>query len=60
MLTKEQIIKRLEKNKTEIKSFGVRKLELFGSFARNEQKHNLIKEELKESILKGEKIAAKI
>lgn len=35
MLTKEEIVKKLGKNKAEIKSFGVKKLTLFGSYARN-------------------------
>ena len=35
MLTKEAIIKKLEKNKAEIKAFGVKKLSLFGSYAKN-------------------------
>ena len=40
LLTKNQIIKKLEKNKDKIKSFGVKKLWLFGSYARGEQKED--------------------
>ena len=40
LLTKNQIIKKLEKNKDKIKSFGVKKLWLFGSYARGEQDEN--------------------
>lgn len=36
MLTKEEIIRKIEKNKRKIRSFGVKKLTLFGSYARNE------------------------
>ena len=36
MLNKEQIIKKIEQNKDKIKSFGVKKLVLIGSYARNE------------------------
>lgn len=36
MLTKEQIILKLEENKKIIRGFGVKKLTLFGSYARNE------------------------
>ena len=36
MLNKEQIIKKIEQNKYKIKSFGVKKLVLIGSYARNE------------------------
>ena len=40
LLTKNQIIKKLEENKNKIKSFGVKKLWLFGSYARGEQDEN--------------------
>ncbi len=36
MLNKEQIIKKIEQNKDKIKAFGVKKLVLIGSYARNE------------------------
>lgn len=36
MLNKEQIIKKIEQNKDKIKAFGVKKLALIGSYARNE------------------------
>lgn len=36
MLTREEIIRKIEENKEKIKSFGVKKLVLFGSYARNE------------------------
>ncbi|MEK6984262.1 MAG: nucleotidyltransferase domain-containing protein [Nanoarchaeota archaeon] len=36
MLTKEEIIGKIEENKETIKGFGVKKLVLFGSYARNE------------------------
>jgi hypothetical protein len=39
-LTKEIILDFLEKNKQKIKSFGVKKLILFGSFAKDEQNEN--------------------
>jgi len=39
MLTKEVIIQKLEQNKIKIRSFGVSKLALFGSYARDEQKN---------------------
>ncbi len=39
MLTKEVIIQKLEQNKVKIRSFGVSKLILFGSYARDEQKN---------------------
>lgn len=39
MLTKELIIKKIEDNKEIIKQFGVVKLSLFGSYARDEQKN---------------------
>ena len=38
MLKAESIIKKIEQNKKIIKSFGVKKLILFGSYARNEAK----------------------
>lgn len=37
-LNKEIILKTLTKNKKEIKKFGVKRLVLFGSYARDEQK----------------------
>lgn len=37
MLTKEEIIAKIEQNKQNIKFFGVTKLTLIGSFARDEQ-----------------------
>lgn len=39
-LTKEIILDTLYKHKKEIRSFGVKKISLFGSFARDEQKKN--------------------
>ena|SRR3989344_5267876 len=100
MVNKKQIIQRIEQNSSRIKSLGVSKLILIGSYARDEQKKNsdidfivrfekgrglfddfigllhfledlfhkkidlaemnLIKEELKPSILGGKKIEAKI
>ncbi len=101
MLTKEIIIKKIEENKSTIRSFGVKKLALFGSYARDEAteksdidflvefeqgrglfkdfvhllqflrddlfvkdvdivKPNLIHEGLKDSILGGSKIEAKL
>ena len=39
-LTKEMILETLHKNRTKIRRFGVKKLILFGSFARDEQKEN--------------------
>lgn len=100
MLTKEEIIYKIEQNKEEIKAFGVKRLTLFGSYARDEAKKSsdidflvefkkgrglfndfsrllnfledlfqknidlgepkLIRTELKESILGGEKIEAQI
>lgn len=39
-LTKEIILKRLHEHRKEIKQFGVKKLILFGSFARDEQNEN--------------------
>ena len=38
LLTKEEIIRRLDKNIEKIKQFKVKKLGLFGSFAKDEQK----------------------
>ena len=35
MLTKDKILEKLEKNKDKIKSLGVKKLILFGSYAKN-------------------------
>jgi len=40
MLNKEQIIKKIEQNKDKIKDFGVKKLVLIGSYARNEANKN--------------------
>lgn len=40
MLTKDKIIKKIEKNSEIIKSFGVKKIELFGSYAVGKQKKN--------------------
>lgn len=40
MLTKEEIMRKIEENKEKIRSFGVRKLVLFGSYARNESREN--------------------
>ncbi|MBI5392338.1 nucleotidyltransferase family protein [Candidatus Woesearchaeota archaeon] len=37
-LTKEEILRKIEKHKDEIKRFRVKKLGLFGSFAKDEQK----------------------
>lgn len=37
-LTKETILEILHENKSKIRSFGVKKIILFGSFARDEQK----------------------
>jgi len=100
MLTKKEIIKKIENNKETIKSFGVKKITLIGSYARGDAKPNsdidfiiefkskrglfddyvhllhflqdlfkkeidlgeehLLREELKEFILGGNKIEAKI
>ena len=100
ILTKEVILSTLNENKSKIKSFGVKSLVLFGSYARDEQqqksdidfivefnenrggfddytsllhfledtfkakidlgKKSLIREELKDEILKGVQYAAKI
>jgi len=38
MLTEEEILKRIEKNKDKIKKFGAKKIGLFGSYIRGEQK----------------------
>ncbi len=38
MLNKTKILKEIEKNRDKIRSFGVNKLILFGSYARDEQK----------------------
>ncbi len=38
VLTRDSILKKLEKNREEIKVFGVRRLALFGSYACGEQK----------------------
>ncbi len=38
MLTKNKIMATIEQHKTKIRSFGVKKLVLFGSYARGEQK----------------------
>ncbi len=40
MLTKEEIVGKIEENKEKIREFGVRKLTLFGSYARNESSEN--------------------
>ncbi len=40
MLTKEKIIHKIEQNKDKIKSFGVTKLILFGSYVHGTQKEN--------------------
>ena len=100
MLTKEKILKELNKNKKKLKEVGVDSIELFGSYVKGTQteksdidflvrfgegkgtfrnhfellnflkkifkkeidiiKPHLIREELKESILGGERIAAKL
>ena len=101
MLTKEDIITKIEQNKKKIRYFGVKKLILFGSYARNEAKRgsdidflvefaqgrglfkdyvhllqflrddlfkrkvdlvepHLVRDELRESILEGAQIEAKI
>src|SRR3989338_2829092 len=100
MITKEEIIRKIENNKKAIKSFGVKKLILFGSYAAGRAKEEsdidflvefekgrglyddyihlqhfleslfkkkieivkpaLIREELKESILRGAQIEAQI
>jgi len=38
MLTKQEILKRLGENEKRIKDYGVRRVGLFGSYVRNEQK----------------------
>ena len=38
MLTAQEIMKKIMENKNEIKSFGVKRIGLFGSYAKNEQK----------------------
>lgn len=38
MLTKEKILEELKKNKEQIKKYGVRKIGVFGSYIRKEQK----------------------
>ncbi len=38
LLTSGEIIKKIEENKDKIKQFGVKKIGLFGSYSRNEQK----------------------
>lgn len=40
MLAKDEIIKRIEQNGEEVRKFGVKKLTLIGSFARDEAKEN--------------------
>ena len=40
MLTKQNILSRLKKNKSSIEKFGISQLGLFGSYVRNEQKAN--------------------
>jgi len=37
-MNKEEILKKLRENKEEIKKFGVEKIGIFGSFARDEAK----------------------
>ena len=37
-MEKTDILRKIEKNKIKIRTFGVKKLELFGSYARNENK----------------------
>lgn len=38
MLTKEEILRKIEENEEEIKRYGVKRIGLFGSYIRNEQK----------------------
>ncbi len=38
MTTKEEILKKLRENKDKLRSFGVRRIGIFGSFARGEEK----------------------
>ncbi|MFT4304566.1 MAG: nucleotidyltransferase family protein [Candidatus Woesearchaeota archaeon] len=40
MLNKFEILKELEKNKSKIQALGVKKISLFGSYARNEENKN--------------------
>ena len=40
MLTKEKIIEEIEKNKDQIRQFGVKKLSLFGSYAYDKAKED--------------------
>jgi len=38
MLTKQEILERLEENEGRIKGYGVNRIGLFGSYVKNEQK----------------------
>jgi hypothetical protein len=38
MLTKDEILRKLEESRGEIEGYGVRRIGLFGSYVRNEQK----------------------
>ncbi|MDI6810908.1 MAG: nucleotidyltransferase family protein [archaeon] len=38
MLTKEEILRKIEANREKIKKYGVKRIGLFGSYIRNEQK----------------------
>ena len=38
MIVKEEIIKKLEENRERIKGYGVRRIDLFGSYARGEER----------------------
>jgi hypothetical protein len=40
MLTKDEILRKLEESREEIEKYGVRRIGLFGSYVRNEQKEN--------------------
>ena len=40
MLTSEAILRKLEENREEIKRFGVRRIGLFGSYVRGEQRED--------------------
>jgi len=40
VLTKEEILRKIRINREEIKKFGVKRIWLFGSWARNEQKED--------------------
>ncbi|MBS3176022.1 nucleotidyltransferase domain-containing protein [Candidatus Woesearchaeota archaeon] len=100
MLTKQEILQKIEKHKEEIKALGVNRLVLFGSYAKGKQKKesdvdflvefapgrglykdyvqllqllrknlhkkidlvkpSLVREELRESILRGTQVEAKI